>query len=91
MYHNRMIQNAKMLRVNYDAYYERTHIDCFKKDYSRMDDLRSDANMIIRIALLMSDRGYINKKVDSIVEKYISAFPKVDLIIDDLIEFFKLK
>ena len=91
MYHNRMMQNAKMLRMNYDAYYERTHIEAFSKDYDRMDDLRNEANMMIRIALLLTDRSYLNPKVDSIVEKYISAFPKGDLIIDDLIEFFKLR
>lgn len=91
LYHNRMMQNIKVLKSNYEAYYTKTQCDIFSDKYDEMDDLRKSANLMIRIALLMSDRTYYDDTIEDKIEKLIEDFPDNGFVDKETIKKFIMR
>lgn len=88
--HNRMMQAAKTFSHNYALCYDTFYEDTFKK-FESWDELRREANLVVRIVLLMGDRAYNSIEIEQQIEEYITSLPKRSEMNEKLLELFMMR
>lgn len=89
---NEMVRGLKMVKFNYDKAFEPAIIEQFEHGGSKAyDQIRKDANCIIRLLLLITDRSVDNPQMLEKIEQLLKDLPSSNYVPENVFENFKMK
>lgn len=89
---NEMVRGLKMVKFNYDKAFEPAITEQFEHGgIKAYDQIRKDANYIIRLLLLITDRSADNPQMLEKIEQFLKDLPSSNYVPENVFDNFKMR